>query len=179
MSIWRIDNPRLTPVKLSRPYQRLECSSGRSSRGSRDVRCSLECWHFHVLRWIFGRTTSWKVSVKLPLYQIRKDRSLLSCTVSWTRAPGPQSKLVLKHMLTSIPFAFSLWLAKVRPSLLLPSMMLGWSICTICMPAVTSGAGFCVVRFVTGLAEAPFFPGESVHFGPELEHLLTFQALHS
>lgn len=53
----------------------------------------------------------------------------------------------------------NLWLAKVRPSLLLPGMMLGWSVCTICMPAVTSGAGFCMVRFVTGLCEAPFFPG--------------------
>lgn len=53
----------------------------------------------------------------------------------------------------------NLWLARVRPSLLLPGMMIGWSICTICMPAVTSGAGFCVVRFMTGLCEAPFFPG--------------------
>jgi MFS family permease len=53
----------------------------------------------------------------------------------------------------------NLWLAKVRPSLLLPGMMIGWSICTICMPACTSGAGFCVIRFVTGLCEAPFFPG--------------------
>lgn len=53
----------------------------------------------------------------------------------------------------------NLWLAKVRPSLLLPSMMIAWSICTICMPAVTSGVGFCLVRFVTGLSEAPFFPG--------------------
>ncbi|PPJ50196.1 hypothetical protein CBER1_05219 [Cercospora berteroae] len=53
----------------------------------------------------------------------------------------------------------NLWLAKVRPSLLLPSMMIAWSICTICMPAVKSGVGFCLVRFVTGLSEAPFFPG--------------------
>ncbi|KAF2174006.1 hypothetical protein M409DRAFT_62190 [Zasmidium cellare ATCC 36951] len=53
----------------------------------------------------------------------------------------------------------NLWLARVRPSLLLPGMMIGWSICTICMPAVTSGVGFCMVRFVTGLCEAPFFPG--------------------
>ncbi|KAI5371238.1 Putative major facilitator superfamily, MFS transporter superfamily [Septoria linicola] len=53
----------------------------------------------------------------------------------------------------------NLWLAKVRPSLLLPSMMLASSVCTICMPAVTSGVGFCLVRFVTGLAEAPFFAG--------------------
>ncbi|KAK4498337.1 hypothetical protein PRZ48_010995 [Zasmidium cellare] len=53
----------------------------------------------------------------------------------------------------------NLWLARVRPSLLLPGMMIGWSICTICMPAVTSGVGFCMVCFVTGLCEAPFFPG--------------------
>lgn len=52
----------------------------------------------------------------------------------------------------------NLWLAKCRPSLILPSMMVAWSICTICMPAVTSGAGFCLIRFVTGFAEAPFFP---------------------
>ena len=32
----------------------------------------------------------------------------------------------------------NLWLARVRPSLLLPAMMIGWSICTITMPAVTS-----------------------------------------
>lgn len=31
----------------------------------------------------------------------------------------------------------NLWLAKVRPSILLPSMMMAWSICTICMPAAT------------------------------------------
>jgi sugar phosphate permease len=53
----------------------------------------------------------------------------------------------------------NLWLAKVRPSLLLPSMMIAWSICTICMPAARNGAAFCVIRFCTGLAEAPFFPG--------------------
>ncbi|KAI6886532.1 major facilitator superfamily transporter [Hortaea werneckii] len=53
----------------------------------------------------------------------------------------------------------NLILAKFRPSIILPSMMMGWSICTICMPAVTSGVGFCVIRFFTGLTEAPFFPG--------------------
>jgi hypothetical protein len=38
-------------------------------------------------------------------------------------------------------------------------MMMAWSIGTICMPAMTSGAGFAVCRFFIGLAEAPFFPG--------------------
>ncbi|KAL5403356.1 hypothetical protein PMIN06_009239 [Paraphaeosphaeria minitans] len=38
-------------------------------------------------------------------------------------------------------------------------MMMAWSICTICKPAVTNTAGFAVCRFFIGLAEAPFFPG--------------------
>ncbi|KAK5102642.1 hypothetical protein LTS08_003442 [Lithohypha guttulata] len=53
----------------------------------------------------------------------------------------------------------NLWLAKARPSIFLPSMMLCWSIATICMPAMTNGVGFCMCRFVVGLTEAPFFPG--------------------
>lgn len=53
----------------------------------------------------------------------------------------------------------NLWLAKADPRWLLPTMMMGWSIGTICMPAMTSGAGFAVCRFFIGLAEAPFFPG--------------------
>ncbi|KAF3030349.1 hypothetical protein E8E11_000703 [Didymella keratinophila] len=51
-----------------------------------------------------------------------------------------------------------LWLAKADPRWLLPTMMMGWSNGTICMPAMTSGAGFAVCRFFIGLAEAPFFP---------------------
>ncbi|KAH7411244.1 major facilitator superfamily domain-containing protein [Cadophora sp. MPI-SDFR-AT-0126] len=53
----------------------------------------------------------------------------------------------------------NLWLAKANPSKLLPGMMLAWSICTICMPAMTNGIGFCLIRFCIGLTEAPFFPG--------------------
>jgi MFS family permease len=53
----------------------------------------------------------------------------------------------------------NLWLAKAGPRWRLPSMMMGWSVATICMPAMTSGAGFAVCRFFIGLAEAPFFPG--------------------
>ncbi|KAL4892460.1 major facilitator superfamily domain-containing protein [Aspergillus ambiguus] len=53
----------------------------------------------------------------------------------------------------------NLWLAKANPRWLLPSIMLAWSIGTICMPAMTSGAGFAVCRFFIGFAEAPFFPG--------------------
>ena len=53
----------------------------------------------------------------------------------------------------------NLWLAKADPRWLLPAMMMAWSIGTICMPAMTNGAGFAVCRFFIGLAEAPFFPG--------------------
>ncbi|KAL4991988.1 major facilitator superfamily domain-containing protein [Aspergillus falconensis] len=52
----------------------------------------------------------------------------------------------------------NLLMAKSNPHWFLPSMMLMWSFGTICMPAMTNGAGFCIVRFFIGLAEAPFFP---------------------
>jgi MFS family permease len=50
-------------------------------------------------------------------------------------------------------------LAKLDPKYFLPGIMLAWSAGTICMPAMTNGAGFCAVRFFIGLTEAPFFPG--------------------
>ncbi|KAH6615906.1 major facilitator superfamily domain-containing protein [Chaetomium sp. MPI-SDFR-AT-0129] len=54
----------------------------------------------------------------------------------------------------------NLLLAKVSsPRWFLPTVMLAWSVCTICMPAMTTGAGFIVCRFLVGLTEAPFFPG--------------------
>ncbi|KZL68605.1 major facilitator superfamily transporter [Colletotrichum incanum] len=37
--------------------------------------------------------------------------------------------------------------------------MIAWGAATICTPALKNGAGFAALRFVTGLAEAPFFPG--------------------
>ncbi|PVI06863.1 MFS general substrate transporter [Periconia macrospinosa] len=53
----------------------------------------------------------------------------------------------------------NMWLAKADPRWFLPTMMLMWSVGTICMPAMTNGAGFAVCRFFIGLSEAPFFPG--------------------
>ncbi|KAM0211482.1 hypothetical protein ACHAPA_008642 [Fusarium lateritium] len=53
----------------------------------------------------------------------------------------------------------NLLMAKTNPKFFLPTIMLMWSAGTICMPAMTSGAGFCTVRFFIGLMEAPFFPG--------------------
>jgi MFS family permease len=55
----------------------------------------------------------------------------------------------------------NLLLAKTDPKYFLPGIMLCWSAGTICMPAMTNGAGFCVARFFIGLTEAPFFPGQS------------------
>lgn len=73
----------------------------------------------------------------------------------------------------------NLWLAKANPRWFLPSTMVAWGAATICTPVLTkyantvkillfsltctdqgsSGAGFAALRFFTGLAEAPFFPG--------------------
>ncbi|KAL2669903.1 hypothetical protein Neosp_015069 [[Neocosmospora] mangrovei] len=53
----------------------------------------------------------------------------------------------------------NLIMAKTNPRYFLPIIMLMWSAGTICMPAMTNGVGFCVVRFFIGLTEAPFFPG--------------------
>lgn len=50
-------------------------------------------------------------------------------------------------------------LARSDPKKFLPGIMLLWSIGTICMPAMTNGIGFCMLRFFIGLTEAPFFPG--------------------
>ncbi|OAA39195.1 Major facilitator superfamily domain, general substrate transporter [Beauveria brongniartii RCEF 3172] len=49
-------------------------------------------------------------------------------------------------------------LARTNPHYFLPAVMYMWSCGTICMPAMTNGAGFAVCRFFIGLTEAPFFP---------------------
>ncbi|KAL3480938.1 major facilitator superfamily domain-containing protein [Aspergillus californicus] len=53
-------------------------------------------------------------------------------------------------------------IAKGKPSILMPAIMLAWSAVTICMPAVTTGWGFCLCRFLVGLAEGPFVPAVSL-----------------
>ncbi|UNI25024.1 hypothetical protein JDV02_010732 [Purpureocillium takamizusanense] len=49
-------------------------------------------------------------------------------------------------------------MARSNPRYFMPGLMLLWSVGTVCMPAMKSGAGFAVARFFIGLAEAPFFP---------------------
>jgi MFS family permease len=49
-------------------------------------------------------------------------------------------------------------IAKGKPRILLPCVMLGWSAVTICMPAVKSAWGFMLCRFLVGLTEGPFVP---------------------
>ncbi|KAH7031695.1 major facilitator superfamily domain-containing protein [Microdochium trichocladiopsis] len=53
-------------------------------------------------------------------------------------------------------------LAKGNPRLLLPICMLGWSVTTICMTALSSGWGFMLCRFVVGVTEGPFVPAVSL-----------------
>ncbi|PGH03226.1 hypothetical protein AJ79_07421 [Helicocarpus griseus UAMH5409] len=67
------------------------------------------------------------------------------------------STFYIGYLLAQLPG--NMILAKTNPRLFLPGMMLLWSIGTICMPAMTNGPGFCLVRFYIGVTEAPFFPG--------------------
>ncbi|KPI37705.1 putative transporter [Cyphellophora attinorum] len=50
-------------------------------------------------------------------------------------------------------------IAKGKPRVLLPTVMLGWSVLTISMPAVKSAWGFMLCRFLVGVFEGPFVPG--------------------
>ena len=53
-------------------------------------------------------------------------------------------------------------IANSKPSIIFPSIMLAWSAVTICMPALSSGWGFCLCRFLVGFAEGPFVPAVSL-----------------
>ena len=53
-------------------------------------------------------------------------------------------------------------LAKGKPGLQMPIMMLGWSFTTICMTALTTGWGFMLCRFLVGVTEGPFVPAVSL-----------------
>ncbi|KAH6695432.1 major facilitator superfamily transporter [Plectosphaerella plurivora] len=64
------------------------------------------------------------------------------------------------YIISQIPA--NIIIAKGRPRILLPACMLGWSIVTICMPAVTRGWGFMLCRFVIGFTEGPFVPAVSL-----------------
>jgi MFS family permease len=60
------------------------------------------------------------------------------------------------YMLTQLPG--SLLLSKYKPRIIIPLMMLGWSIPTILFPFVKSPAGFACARLAVGIAEGPFLP---------------------
>lgn len=64
------------------------------------------------------------------------------------------------YIISQIPA--NIIIAKGSPRLLLPLCMLGWSIVTICMPAVSRGWGFMLCRFTIGLTEGPFVPAVSL-----------------
>ncbi|KAL4812523.1 major facilitator superfamily domain-containing protein [Aspergillus spinulosporus] len=64
------------------------------------------------------------------------------------------------YIISQVPA--NVFIAKGKPSILMPSIMLAWSAVTICMPALTSGWGFCLCRFLVGLTEGPFIPAVSL-----------------
>jgi hypothetical protein len=65
----------------------------------------------------------------------------------------------------------NLILKKIRPSIFIPSIMVGWGIVTICQGLTRSFAGLVVCRVIIGALEAGFFPGclylISMYDGPE------------
>lgn len=64
------------------------------------------------------------------------------------------------YIISQVPA--SVIIAKGKPSILMPSIMLAWSAVTICMPALTTGWGFCLCRFLVGVTEGPFIPAVSL-----------------
>ncbi|KAL4738808.1 major facilitator superfamily domain-containing protein [Aspergillus similis] len=64
------------------------------------------------------------------------------------------------YIISQVPA--NVFIAKGKPSVLMPSIMLAWSAVTICMPALTSGWGFCLCRFLVGFTEGPFIPAVSL-----------------
>ncbi|SPJ81863.1 related to putative tartrate transporter [Fusarium torulosum] len=70
------------------------------------------------------------------------------------------SMFYVGYIISQIPA--NVIIAKGRPRILLPACMLAWSCVTICMPAVSSGWGFCLCRFIIGLVEGPFVPAVSL-----------------
>ncbi|KAI1338273.1 MFS general substrate transporter [Xylariaceae sp. FL0016] len=61
------------------------------------------------------------------------------------------------YILTQIPT--NMILNKMRPSIFLPSVMIGWATVSACTGAVQNYEGMIALRFLLGFVEAPFFPG--------------------
>ncbi|GKZ93373.1 hypothetical protein AnigIFM59636_006444 [Aspergillus niger] len=64
------------------------------------------------------------------------------------------------YIISQVPA--SVFIAKGKPSIIFPCIMLCWSAVTICMPALTSAWGFCLCRFLVGVTEGPFIPAVSL-----------------
>lgn len=63
----------------------------------------------------------------------------------------------IPYILLEVPS--NMILKKLRPSIYLPSLMVGWGIITVCQGVTRSFAGLVVCRLLIGVFEAGFFPG--------------------
>jgi MFS family permease len=61
------------------------------------------------------------------------------------------------YIISQVPA--NVFIAKGRPRIILPCVMLAWSAVTICMPAAKSPWAFMLCRFLVGVTEGPFLPG--------------------
>lgn len=57
-------------------------------------------------------------------------------------------------------------LKRLRPSLFLPAICCGWSLCTTLQGVTTSFAGLVVCRVLIGVFEAGLFPGKQFYSSP-------------
>jgi ACS family pantothenate transporter-like MFS transporter len=53
---------------------------------------------------------------------------------------------------------------RVRPSILIPTLEIGWSVLTFCTSAVTNTSQLYAIRFLVGLCESGYFPVMIVSF---------------
>lgn len=59
----------------------------------------------------------------------------------------------------TLEFPSNVLLKRLRPSVYLPSLIIGWGIVTVCQGVTGSFAGLVVCRVLIGVFEAGFFPG--------------------
>ncbi|KAL2410902.1 putative transporter [Exophiala dermatitidis] len=59
----------------------------------------------------------------------------------------------------TLEFPSNVLLKRLRPSIYLPSLIIGWGIMTVCQGVTGSFAGLVVCRVLIGVFEAGFFPG--------------------
>jgi MFS family permease len=67
------------------------------------------------------------------------------------------SMFYVGYMVTQLPGV--LLLSRGKPRIIMPLMVVAWSLPTILFPLVKNAPGFILARLAVGIAEGAFFPG--------------------